>query len=149
MEENKDIIIENKGEKEEEIKKGEYNGIKNEEDEKNQLLNEKDKNEELNIINKDKNENIKETLINNNDKIEINNNNIDNNINNNIENKNKNLMITDYLITIQYSKIFHIPYFFFGNMINFFPPCHKFEKKKINLSQMPTPPFAIVITQCK
>ena len=147
MEENKEIIEDQK-EKEEEVKKvkeEEFNEIKNEEDESNQLLNENKDN-----INGQK----KEPLINNNENIEIkyDNDNHDNlkNINNdnNLEN-NQNLIITDYIITIQYSKILHIPYFIFGNMLNFYFPCHKFETKVINLSQMPTPPFAIVITDCK
>ena len=74
-----------------------------------------------------------------------------NQINNikNIENNNNNLVIGDYLITIQYTKIFHIPYFIFGNIFNFYCPCKKFNSQVINLSQMPTPPFGIVVNDCK
>ena len=155
MEENKEITddkIEKDVEKE---KDEEFNEIKNEEEESKQLLIEKDKNEDINIINKDiNNEQKKESLINNKEIIEIKSDNDNHDIPKNIKNEqnlenNPNLMITDYLITIQYSKVFHIPYFIFGNMLNFYFPFHKFEKKVINLSQMPTPTFAIVITQYK
>ena len=66
---------------------------------------------------------------------------------NNIENE-KNI-IEDYLITIQYTKYFNIPYFIFGNMLNFYCPCYKFKTKIINLSKIPNPPFGIIIPECK
>ena len=124
--ENKDNINENK------------DNINDEED--NNLLNEKDKNE--NIINA-KNEEVILTK-NNKENIDIKN---EQQVNNNI--KNENIIIGDYLITIQYTKYFKIPYFIFGNMVNFYCPCYKFKSKTINLSQIPTPPFGINIPECK
>lgn len=136
MEENEHIIIDDK-------KNEGSDEVKNEEDKKKLLKEEENKN--INNIN------IKDS------EIYINNKNTetllkkdDINTNNNIENKeNENLIIGDYLMTIQYSKILHIPYFIFGNMLFFFCPCYKFKSEIINLSQMPTPPFGIVITECK
>ena len=95
-----------------------------------------------NIIN-DKNEEI--ILTNNNkENIDVK---IEPQVNNNTNNEN--MIIGDYLITIQYTKFFSIPYFIFGNMINFYCPCHKFKSKIINLSNMPTPPFGIITSECK
>lgn len=142
-----------KANKDDEIKEEkENNEIKNEEinenkenindEECNNLLNEKDKNENENIIN-DKNEEI--ILTNNNkENIDVK---IEPQVNNNTNNEN--MIIGDYLITIQYTKFFSIPYFIFGNMINFYCPCHKFKSKIINLSNMPTPPFGIITSECK
>lgn len=127
--------------KEEDIKESEDN-IKDEEC--NNLLTEKDKNENEEEIIKVKNEEV--ILTNNNIKenIDVKN---EQQINNNITNENA--IIQDYLITIQYTKCFHIPYFIFGNMVNFYCPCYKFNSKIINLSQIPTPPFGINISECK
>lgn len=149
MEENEQILDNENKEKEDEIKETEeIIDIKNEEDEEKQLLSDKNKNEEINIIKtkEDNNKENKVSLINTDQNFENQNQQL---INNNNQNQQKNLIIGDYIITIQYTKLFHIPYFIFGNMFNFFCPCHKFKSEKINLSQMPTPPFAIVITQCK
>ena len=142
MEENEEIVVDKR---EEQIDKNE--------EENDKLLNEQNK---VQDINKNLNDKItvdenKEILINtNNDnqnieitKNEVNKENIINNKNNN------NLIIKDYLITIQYTKFFHIPYFIFGNVLNFYCPCQKFNNQPINLSQMPTPPFGIVLTECK
>ena len=141
MEENNQIISDDKKEEEE---------CKNEE---NKLLLENNKNDN---INDNKNEKINDTeekefkigepFLNDNAKNW--NNGPINNINNNIENNN-NLVIGDYLITIQYTKMFHIPYFIFGNIFNFYCPCKKFKSPVINLSQIPTPPFGVVLTDCK
>lgn len=145
MEENEKIIVEEK--KEEEINKDENNDIKNIEEEKNMknkqlsenngvIDNEKD--EEENLLNNNKD------IINSKEKEEI-----INNINNKVEDKNPNLIIGDYLITIKKSKLLHIPYFTFGNVLNFYFFCQNFKSDKIKLSQMPTPPFGIIIEECK
>lgn len=68
-------------------------------------------------------------------------------INDNNENKYK--IIGDYIITIQYTKTFKIPYFIFGNIVNFYCPFHKFEAEQVNLSQISTPPFTITLSECK
>jgi hypothetical protein len=141
MEEQEQII--KLGEKEEKLNSNkEYNEIPNEEDEDNNLLpknNDRDNDEQ-------KEENNKEAL-------NSNNNNINTNSLINPEEKNEikdeNLMVGDYLITILYTKYLHIPYFIFGNIFNFYFPCKKFKSNQIYLSQMPTPPFGIVMTQCK
>ena len=141
MEEQEQII--KLGEKEEKLNSNkEYNEIPNEEDEDNNLLpknNDRDNDEQ-------KEENNKETL-------NSNNNNINTNSLINPEEKNEikdeNLMVGDYLITILYTKYLHIPYFIFGNIFNFYFPCKKFKSNQIYLSKMPTPPFGIVMTQCK
>ena len=131
--------------KEEDIKENENkDNIKDEEC--NNLLTEKDKNENENEEEfiKVKNEEVILTNNNNKENIEVKN---EQQINNNT--KNENGIIQDYLITIQYTKYFHIPYFIFGNMVNFYCPCYKFNSKIINLSQIPTPPFGINISECK
>ena len=131
------------GEKEDTLNSNkEYNEIPNEEDEDNNLLTKNDyKNND-----EQKGENNKEAL-------SPNNNNINTNSIINPEEKNEikdeNLMVGDYLITILYTKYLHIPYFIFGNIFNFYFPCKKFKSNQIYLSQMPTPPFGIVMTQCK
>ena len=169
----KDEEKENEKEKErEEINEiKEYNKSKNGENENNNLLLKNDKdNVEASIgLKNGNNEKDKNNLINNENDInenKINNNNIEedknpliekdneNNENsikngNNIENNEKDLIIGDYIITIQYTKLFHIPYFKFGNIVNFYFPCYKFKSAEINLSEMPTPPFGIVTSQCK
>ena len=143
MEEQEQII--KVGEKEEKINSNkEYNEIPNEEDEDHNLLPENDdKNND-----EQKEENNKETLNSNNNNININSNSIINPEKKD-EIKNENLMVGDYLITILYTKYLHIPYFIFGNIFNFYFPCKKFKSNQIYLSQMPTPPFGIVMTECK
>ena len=122
------------------------------------LINEEEKENKEN-----KNEIIKEEIIKENDN--INNNNKKNNenvminegiintdlnlvINPDTENQNKK-QIYDYLITIQYSKILHIPYFYFGNIFHFYFPCQSFPFNQIKLSELSTPPFAVIRTECK
>ena len=154
MGENEQINIEEKMDNE--IDKNEDNKENNEEEESNKLLNEEEKNNDINSNNINE-----ENKVNNNENMENKQNIIDttNNTNNNLiinpntntntENKNGNLIIGDYLITIQYSKLLHIPYFKFGNMLHFYCPCFKFKSNKITLSQMPTPPFGINTAECK
>ena len=104
----------------------------------------------------------KETLIEQNK--ENNGNLINNNINTNTNNEgiintNINLVVNpdqqnknevlDYLITIQYSKCLHIPYFYFKNIFHFYFPCQSFPSNQIKLSEIPTPPFAVIRTECK
>ena len=72
-----------------------------------------------------------------------------NNNNNDLVKQNNNVMIKDYLITIQYTKLFKIPYFIFDNIINIYFPCCKFNSETVKLSQMPTPPFCIIKNICK
>ena len=157
MEEKEKNIIENKeldkDEKEKEEEKGKEiinnkdNNKNKEEENKTQdnmndiVLNSKTDYEET-LLNKNKEDNIPENT--NEEKIILN-----NNIHVNEEYQNKNTMITDYIIKIQYSKFLHIPYFIFGNVLHLFCPCSKFKSERINLSKMPTPPFAISITGCK
>ena len=161
MEENENNIIEDK-----ELGKNEKEKEKVKEEEKGkEIINSKDNNEEkeeennkqdnmndivLNskidyeetLLNKDKEDNVPEKK--NEEKIILN-----NNIYVNEEYQNKNTMITDYIIKIQYSKFLRIPYFIFGNVLHFYCPCSKFKSERINLSKMPTPPFAITINGCK
>ena len=136
----KEIKDNNEIQKEEDIKEN-IDNIKDEEC--NNLLTEKDKNENEEEFIKAKNE---EVILTNNNKenIDVKN---EQQINNNTTNENA--IIQDYLITIQYTKYFHIPYFIFGSMVNFYYPCYKFKSKIINLSQIPTPPFGINISECK
>jgi len=151
MEEN---LMENKDDEIKEIKDNDE--IKKEEDIKENKDNLKDEDEECNnlLTEKDKNENEEEFIKVKNEEVILTNNNKENidvkneqQINNNTQNENA--IIQDYLITIQYTKYFHIPYFIFGNMVNFYCPCYKFNSKIINLSQIPTPPFGINISECK
>ena len=128
-----------------------YNKLEKIEDEINNLLPE---NHNTNIIqiNINKNNNLepkKERIIET--KNSMNNININTFINSeeNKKIKDENSIVGDYLITIQYTIYLHIPYFIFGNILNFYYPCYKFKSNQIYLSQMPTPPFGIVITQCK
>jgi hypothetical protein len=127
------------------------NKLENIEDEINNLLPENDNTNIIQInINKNNNfESNKERNIKT--KNSMNNININTfiNIEENKKIKDENLIVGDYLITIQYTKYLHIPYFIFGNILNFYCPCYKFKSNQIYLSQMPTPPFGIVITQCK
>ena len=120
--------------------------------------------DENNEIEKD---NIKSELINQNANENENkepNNNVENNndiqqqnidINTNIkgeintykDNQNKEYIpskLIDYLITIKYSKIFHIPYFVFRNLFIFYCPCTSFPSNPMKLSEMPTPPFVVI-----
>lgn len=73
---------------------------------------------------------------------------INTNTNQNQENENQTL-IYDYIITIQYSKLLCIPYFYFRNIIYFYFPCQSFLSNKIKLSELPTPPFAVIRSECK
>ena len=52
--------------------------------------------------------------------------------------------LIDYLITIQYSKFLHIPYFVFRNLFIFYFPCKSFPSNPMKLSEMPTPPFVVI-----
>ncbi len=61
----------------------------------------------------------------------------------------KNKEIIAYFLTIQYSKLLHIPYFKFGNIFHFYFPCKHFTSNQIKLSEMPTPPFAVIRSECK
>ena len=154
MKENENNIIEdeeldkNEGEKEKgkEIINSKENDNKEEENNKQDnmndiILNNKKEYEEA-LLNKDKEDNVPENI--NEEKIVLN-----NNVYMNEEFQNKNTMITDYIIKMQYSKFLHIPYFIFGNVLHLYCPCSKFNSERINLSKMPTPPFAITITGCK
>ena len=74
---------------------------------------------------------------------------INTNINTNTYNDNQNKNETfDHLITIKYSKIFRIPYFIFGGVFHFYFPCKSFPSNPIKLSEMPTPPFAVIRSEC-
>ena len=64
------------------------------------------------------------------------------------ENKNQN-EVFDYLIKIKYSKFLCIPYFYFGNIFHFYFSCQSFSSNPIKLSEIPTPPFAIIHSECK
>ena len=150
MEDNNQIIIDNKKEEEEECKNEEKDNKllleNNKNDNKNNNINDninENINDNINDI-EEKEFKIKEPFLN--DNVKNWNNEQINNIK--IENNN-NVVIGDYIITIQYTKLFHIPYFIFGNIFNFYCPCKKFNSEKINLSQIPTPPFGIVLTDCK
>ena len=143
MEENNQIIIDNKKEEKDECKNEEKDYKLLLENNKNDNIN-NNINDNINDI-EEKEFKIKEPFLN--DNVQNWNNEQINNIN--IKNNNNNLVIGDYIITIQYTKLFHIPYFIFGNIFNFYCPCKKFKSEKINLSQIPTPPFGIVITDCK
>ena len=118
-----------------------------------------EKNDEIEgkLINNEDTNNNKEIIINEEKKtteIITTNNNIstENNVINNadiimdLNGKNRTI---DHLITIQYSKIFRFPYFIFGGMLHFYCPRKKFASNPIKLSEMPTPPFAVVRTECK
>ena len=109
------------------------------------LLEEKENNEKMNL--KKPKEYIKETLLNNND--DYNKDIQEENISNNINNKNENKIITDYIITIQYTKLLKIPYFIFADIIHFYFSCQKFNEKEIKLSEISTPPFAVITKECK
>ena len=121
-------------------------------------------NEKENIDEENKEEENKENIINDNEKMLINEDNKDNNIiipkkeeiieeNINI-NKNQNQIqqnqeILEHIITIKYSKILKIPYFIFGNIFHVSFPFKRFPSVQIRLSEMPTPPFAVVRKECK
>ena len=126
-----------------------FNKLENIEDEINNLLPEND-NTNIIQINTNKNNNLepkKERNIES--KNSMNNKNININCEESKKIKDENIIVGDYLITIQYIKYLHLPYFIFGNILNFYYPCYKFKSNQIYLSQIPTPPFGIVITQCK
>ena len=131
MEDNKDNIIDIRNQEK-------NNNLINEEEETINLLNEKENNEGLlnNVKYKDDN-NIKFKESHLKSKNEI------------INKENSNKIIADYIIEIQYTKLFRIPYFIFGNIINLYCPFYKFKSEKIKLSQISTPPFTIVINGCK
>ena len=113
---------------------------------------------------KTKEEESKENIINDNEKMLINEDNKDNNIiiskkeeiinenvniNNNQNQIQSNQEILEHIITIKYSKILKIPYFIFGNIFHFYLPFKRFPSDQIRLSEMPTPPFAVVRKECK
>ena len=121
---------------------------------KTTLINEKENIDEEN----------KENNINDNEKMLINEDNKDNNIiiskkeeiieeniniNNNQNQIQQNQEILEHIITIKYSKILKIPYFIFGNIFHFYFPFKRFPSDQIRLSEMPTPPFAVVRKECK
>ena len=123
------------------------NKLENIEDEINNLLPEND-NTNIIQINTNKNNNLEpQKYIES--KNSMNNKNININCEESKKIKDENIIVGDYLITIQYIKYLHLPYFIFGNILNFYYPCYKFKSNQIYLSQIPTPPFGIVITQCK
>ena len=121
-------------------------------------------NEKENIDEENKEEEDKENIINDNEKMLINEDNKDNNIiiskkeeiinenvniNNNQNQIQSNQEILEHIITIKYSKILKIPYFIFGNIFHFYLPFKRFPSDQIRLSEMPTPPFAVVRKECK
>ena len=123
---------------------------------KSTLLNENEKekenNEKINeeiLIKENSNNNINtENAIlpeNDKEKGDIINTNINTNTYNDNQNKNETF---DHLITIKYSKIFRIPYFRFGGVFHFYFPCKSFPSNPIKLSEMPTPPFAVIRSEC-
>ena len=147
----------------------ETNNINEEEEEKENLIEKKEKVEKINnnvneeekdnlIYQKENTENLNDININFKEKIQAPflNNNEDNTkiikeeiirTNNNYENENK--IITDYIITIQYTKILKIPYFIFADIIHFYFPYYKFKSIEIKLSEISTPPFALITKECK
>ena len=121
-------------------------------------------NEKENIDEENKEEENKENIINDNEKMLINEDSKDNNIiipkkeeiinenvniNNNQNQIQSNQEILEHIITIKYSKILKIPYFIFGNIFHFYFPFKRFPSDQIRLSEMPTPPFAVVRKECK
>ena len=121
-------------------------------------------NEKENIDEENKEEENKENIINDNEKMLINEDNKENNIiipkkeeiiekniniNNNQNQIQPNQEILEHIITIKYSKILKIPYFIFGNIFHFYLPFKRFPSDQIRLSEMPTPPFAVVRKECK
>ena len=117
------------------------------EEEKDNLIYQKENTENLNDININFKEKIQAPFLNNNEdttkiiKEEI------IRTNNNYENENK--IITDYIITIQYTKILKIPYFIFADIIHFYFPYYKFKSIEMKLSEISTPPFALITKECK
>ena len=138
----------NEEEKENLIKQKENNervSNNSNEEEKDKLLYQKENGGKINDININIKDKIHAPFLNNNnDNTKINKQEI---INNNYENENK--IITDYIITIQYTKLLKIPYFIFANIIHFYFPCYKFKSFEIKLSEISTPPFALITTECK
>lgn len=61
----------------------------------------------------------------------------------------KQIEVYDYLIKIKYSKFLCIPYFYFGNIFHFYFSCQSFSSNPIKLSEIPTPPFAVIRSECK
>ena len=121
-------------------------------------------NEKENIDEENKEEENKENIINDNEKMLINEDNKEYNIiipkkeeiiqeniniNNNQNQIQPNQEILEHIITIKYSKILKIPYFIFGNIFHFYLPFKRFPSDQIRLSEMPTPPFAVVRKECK
>ena len=74
---------------------------------------------------------------------------IDENLNINNNQNYPHQEILEHIITIKYSKILKIPYFIFGNIFHFYLPFKRFPSDQIRLSEMPTPPFAVVRKECK
>ena len=68
--------------------------------------------------------------------------------NSNFESGNQ-LEVYDYLIKIKYSKFLSIPYFYFGNIFHFYFSCQSFSSNPIKISEIPTPPFAVIRSECK
>ena len=120
---------------------------------------EENKNTNTNIINTLEKKNEKELINELNKKLENNNynniipknediSNIEINKNKITESENK-IQLNDYLIKIKYSKLLCIPYFYFGNIFHFYFSCQCFSSNPIKLSEIPTPPFAIICSECK
>ena len=108
-----------------------------------EIQNQKQEEEQENLI-------IKETIINDNNDERI----LPNDENTNLNINNQNVItgqreVFDYLITIQYSKFLCIPYFIFRNIFYFYFPFKKFASNQIKLSEMPTPPLAVIRSECK
>ena len=119
----------------------------------------KNTNTNINIINTLEKKNEKELINELNKKLENNNynniipknediSNIEINKNKITESENK-IQLNDYLITIRYTNLICIPYFYFGNIFHFYFSCQCFSSNPIKLSEMPTPPFAIICSECK
>ena len=78
-----------------------------------------------------------------------NNKNTDINANNPNQNQEEKQPAFDYLITIQYTKFLRIPYFRFKNLFHFYFPFKSFQSNQIKLSEIPTPTFAVIRSECK
>ena len=119
----------------------------------------KNTNTNINIINTLEKKNEKELINELNKKLENNNynniipknediSNIEINKNKITESENK-IQLNDYLITIRYTNLICIPYFYFGNIFHFYFSCQSFSSNPIKLSEIPTPPFAVIRSECK
>lgn len=117
---------------------------------KSELINQNSNSNENQNENKNENKEQNNDIKNNND-VQQENININTNIktetNTYIDNQNKEYIpskLTDYLITINYSKFLHIPFFIFRNLFIFYFPCQSFPSNPMKLSEMPTPPFVVI-----